>query len=51
MNSNVFKVVKIISSIIGVAAPLVASYVSKVELDKKVTEKVSEQLTKIGKES
>lgn len=51
MNSNAFKVIKVISAVAGVIVPLVASYVSKVELDEKVAKKVAEQLAENGKES
>lgn len=51
MNSKVFKIIKVVSAVAGVVVPLVASYVSKVELDNKVTEKVAERFTQVGKES
>lgn len=46
MNQNVFKVVKIAVSIASIGVTLLSNYVSKRELDDKITEKVAEAIAK-----
>lgn len=49
MNSTVFKVVKIVVKVAGIAVPIAANYFADKELDEKITKKAAEAVTKAMK--